>query len=118
MNTTILNPVELKVFMNHVYEYKKGVRRMILDTMNKRYEDFAVKRLKSQGISFFIQRLGEDKINLFFGREECINVLRVLIDCPLNELSPEKDFILGTMLGYDVCGQCERYCKQLKRGCA
>jgi hypothetical protein len=25
-------------------------------------------------------------------------------------LSPEQDFILGAMLGYDICVQCKRYC--------
>ena len=29
-----------------------------------------------------------------------------------NQLTPEEDFILGAMLGYDLCAQCERYCKR------
>lgn len=29
-------------------------------------------------------------------------------------LTPEEDFILGAMLGYDICAQCERYCKRKK----
>ena len=33
-------PAELKVFLNHVYEYKKGVRNMVLYTTNKKYEEF------------------------------------------------------------------------------
>lgn len=48
MMTPDINPVELKVFLNHIYELKKGVRQMVLYTTNKRYEDFAVKRLRSQ----------------------------------------------------------------------
>jgi Protein of unknown function (DUF2023). len=107
-----INPIELKVFLNHIYEFKKGVRQMVLYTANKKYEDYAVKRLSNQGINYFIQPVGGDKINLFFGRAECIKAIRYLVNCPLNELTPEKDFILGAMLGYDVCGQCERYCKQ------
>ena len=35
-----LNPADLKVFLNHIYEFKKGVRRMVLYTTNKKYEDF------------------------------------------------------------------------------
>ncbi len=31
---------------------------------------------------------------------------------PLNQLTPEEDFILGTMLGYDLCAQCERFCER------
>ena len=29
-------PIDLKVLMNHIYEYKKGVRRMVLFTFNKK----------------------------------------------------------------------------------
>ena len=41
---------------------------------------------------------------------ECINAIRFLVNQPLNKLSPEQDFILGAMLGYDICVQCKRYC--------
>ena len=100
-----INPVELKVFLNHIYELKKGVRQMVLYTTKRKYEDFAVKRLINQKINYIIQPVGNDKINLFFGRKECINAIRFLVNQPLNKLSPEQDFILGAMLGYDICGQ-------------
>ena len=102
--------VELKVFLNHIYELKKGVRQMVLYTTKRKYEDFAVKRLINQKINYIIQPVGNDKINLFFGRKECINAIRFLVNQPLNKLSPEQDFILGAMLGYDICAQCKRYC--------
>ena len=35
---------------------------------------------------------------------------RQIIIRPLNKLTPEEDFILGAMLGYDICQQCKRYC--------
>lgn len=105
-----LNPADLKVFLNHVYEYKKGVRKMVLYTVNKKYEEFAVKRLNSQKIDYMIQPVGEDKINLFFGSAECINAIRLVVTQPLNKLTPEQDFILGAVLGYDICAQCKRYC--------
>ena len=98
-----INPVELKVFLNHIYELKKGVRQMVLYTTKRKYEDFAVKRLINQKINYIIQPVGNDKINLFFGRKECINAIRFLVNQPLNKLSPEQDFILGAMLGYDIC---------------
>lgn len=107
-----INPVELKVFLNHIYEFKKGVRQMILFTANKKYEECAVKRLTNQKINYFIQPVGADRINLFFGRKECINAIRYLVNRPLNQLSPEEDFILGAMLGYDICAQCKRYCER------
>lgn len=30
-------PIEMKVLMNHIYEYEKGVRRMVLYTFNVQY---------------------------------------------------------------------------------
>lgn len=107
-----INPVELKVFLNHIYEFKKGVRQMVLYTTNKKYEDFAIKRLANQKINYVIQPVDNDRINLFFGRKECINAIRLLVTQPLNKLFPEQDFILGAMLGYDICMQCERYCER------
>mgnify|MGYP000851600869 len=41
--------------------------------------------------------------------------MRHIITRPLNQLTAEEDFILGTMLGYDLCQQCKRYCNK-KRG--
>lgn len=38
-------PTDMKVLMNHIYEYKKGVRRMVLFTFNERFESFAITRL-------------------------------------------------------------------------
>ena len=48
-------PGEIKVFLNHIYEYKKGVRNMVLCTLNKCYEPIAVERLESQKICFIKQ---------------------------------------------------------------
>ena len=110
MTAPDINPVELKVFLNHIYEYKKGVRQMVLYTTNRKYEAFAVNRLKSQRIKFVIQPVDEERINLFFGKAECINAIRLMVTRPLNLLTPEEDFILGAMLGYDICAQCKRYC--------
>ncbi len=43
---TEILPPDMKVLMNHIYEYKKGVRQMVLFTFNKRYENYATARLK------------------------------------------------------------------------
>ena len=110
-----INPVELKVFLNHIYELKKGVRQMVLYTTNRKYEAFAVRRLKSQCIRFVIQPVDEEWINLFFGKPECIDAIRMMVNRPLNLLTPEEDFILGAMLGYDICAQCKRYCDRKTR---
>ena len=41
-----------------------------------------------------------------------MDAIRNFVKQPLSNLTPEEDFILGTLLGYDICGQCERYCKR------
>lgn len=106
---------DMKVLMNHIYEYKKGVRRMVLFTFNKKYEEFARTRLEHQNIHYIIQPVGNNRLNLFFGRRECLDAIRMMVTRPLNQLTPEEDFILGAMLGYDICAQCERYCERKMR---
>ena len=106
----------LKVLMNHIYELQKGVRQMVLFTCDKRYGDQTVERLESQGIPYVLQPAGQKNLNVYFGRRECLEAIRLIVTRPLNQLTPEEDFILGTMLGYDLCAQCERYCKR-KKGC-
>lgn len=108
-------PEDMKVLVNHIYEFKKGVRRMVLFTFNKRYEQFTVTRLQHQNISYVIQPVGNDRLNLFFGKKECLDAIRLMITKPLCQLTPEEDFILGAMLGYDICAQCERYCERKSR---
>lgn len=103
-------PGEIRIFLNHLYEFKKGIRNMVLHTMNKEYEAFAVQRLKSQNIGYLVQPVDCSKINLYFGKKECLNVVKLLMDRPLNLLTPEEDFIVGAMLGYDICQQCKRFC--------
>ena len=102
----------LKVLMNHIYELDKGVRRMVLFTCNKKYSELAVQRLESQGIPYLLQPAGQQNLNVYFGRRECLEAIRLIVTRPLNQLTPEEDFILGAMLGYDICAQCERYCKR------
>ena len=110
-------PIDMKVLMNHIYEYKKGVRRMVLFTFNKKYEQFAIGRLQRQGIDYVLQPVGNNRLNLFFGSRECLDAIRLIVTRPLNELTPEEDFILGAMLGYDIRVQCERFCQRKCRQC-
>ena len=114
---TELIPADMKVLMNHIYEYKKGVRKMVLFTFNSKYEEYAVNRLRRENIGYIVQAVGNERTNLFFGKDECLDALRLIVTRPLNQLSPEEDFILGAMLGYDICAQCERYCERKARRC-
>ncbi len=110
-------PMDMKVLMNHIYEFKKGVRQMILFTCNKKYEEYATTRLARQNIPYLVRPIGNDRLNLFFGRRECLDAIQLMVTKPLNKLSPEEDFILGAMLGYDIRVQCERYCERKCRTC-
>ena len=105
-------PGEIKVFLNHIYEYKKGVRPLVLYTINKLYEPMATERLRNQGIPFFLQDAGKQSTNIYFGRKECLDAIELFITKPLNLLTPEEDFILGALLGYDLRMQCERFCSR------
>ena len=112
MSPRALESMELKPFSNYLYEYKKGVRNMVLYTMNRKHESAVTTRLRNQKIDYHVQYIGETKINLFFGKLECIEAITKMVNKPLNELSAEEDFILGALLGYDLRVQCERYCKR------
>ncbi len=103
-------PIDMKVLTEQIYQYKKGVRRLSLYTFNKKYQKFATNRLQRQNIKYIIQPVNNTSINLFFGKQECLDAIAPMLDRPLCKLSPEEDFILGTLLGYDICMQCERYC--------
>ena len=61
------------------------------------------------------QPVTDNKVNLYFGNRLCLDAVKTFVHKPLNELSPEEDFMLGAMLGYDITGQCERYCKRKVR---
>ena len=106
---------DLKVFYHHIYEYKKGVRSLILTTEKSIYRKPIESRLTKEKISYAIQDVDKDKINVFFGAKKCIDVIKTFIHKKLNELSPEQDFILGTLLGYNKEAQCDRYLSQIKK---
>lgn len=65
MATERILPSEIRIFLNHIYEFKKGVRNMVLYTMSKDYEAFAVRRLENQHICYMIQEVGAIKSTCF-----------------------------------------------------
>ena len=99
----------MRVFAHHLYEYNKGLRRLILHTTSSEYEELIRLKLERRGIDYIIQHVTEKKINVFFGASCCIEVLRSFPHLNLRKLSPDKDFILGAMLGYDMKIHCRRY---------
>jgi hypothetical protein len=117
MNKATAVSTEMKVLMNHIYEYEKGVRQMVLYTLNGRHQKEVTDRLDSLQIDYAIQHVGNGNINLFFGHKACVDTVRLMIKGPLYNLNPEEDFILGALLGYDINKQCERYCQRKGRQC-
>lgn len=106
---------ELKVFLHHIYEYKKGLRSLILTTEKASNKPVIIDRLNKEKISYLIQNVDEKKINVFFGNPDSVEVIRSFNQPRLNEYTPQQDFILGTLLGYDKIQQCQRYLKMIKK---
>jgi hypothetical protein len=99
----------LRLFHHHAYEYGRGVRALFLMTLVRRELAIVLGRLDALGIDHFVQEVSPAKGNLYFGRPAFVAVARSLVTRPLNELTAEEDFMLGTLLGYDSEQQCRRY---------
>ena len=46
-------PSDLRVLSEQIYQYKKGVRKMVLYTFPERYRQQALDKLERQGIDYF-----------------------------------------------------------------
>lgn len=102
----------MKLLLHHIYEFQKGVRRLILCTMCPTCAELFCERLRRQGIDYLLQPVTDRKVNLYFGEPSCLELVRTFVHKPLNRLTPEEDFMLGAQLGYDLVRQCERYCRR------
>lgn len=102
----------MKIFNHHVYEYKKGLRNLILITTDFEKSQTMIDKLNKRKISFISAIVSATRVNIFFGEKLCIDVLRNFTTLNLTNLSDEEDFILGTMLGYCSKKQCFRYLKR------
>lgn len=111
---TFVRSENTHVFLHHIYEYKKGLRNLILHTTIKENESKIRERLERDRIAYHIYPLGRQKINVFFGEQTCIDVIQQIGKASLAEYTDEEDFILGIMLGYDRRKQCERYLQRKK----
>lgn len=103
---------EIKVVMHMIYEFKKGVRNLVLCTLCPTCAEIVKERLEGQGIDYLVRQVGSRKVNLFFGEKWCVDAVSRFVDKPLNHLTPEEDFMLGAMLGYDIAGQSRRFCER------
>jgi len=99
----------MEVFAHHLYEYGRGLRRLVLHTTRSEYRSAITARLEEKNISYIIKDVTSRKINIFFGAPYCIEVLNTFPHLNLKDLPLDKDFILGAMLGYDMKVHCKRY---------
>lgn len=86
---------------------------MILHTTASESRQLIEKKLQNANIDYIIYDISLSKINIFFGKPECVEIVRRINKPRLNDYTNEEDFILGTMLGYDMLEQCDRYLRRV-----
>ncbi len=104
-----VDPVILKLFHHYLYEYGRGVRALFLMTIGADEVALVAARLRAAGVDHFTQSVSPAKVNIFFGRAAFVETAQAFVTRPLNALTPEEDFMLGTLLGYDREQQCRRF---------
>ena len=103
---------DFKILCHHIYEYHKGLRSLVLHTMNNDERDLVERSLALRNISFCIQPVGDHRMNVFFGNPDCVEIVRGFHSASLSDLTDEEDFMLGIMLGYDRAAQCKRFLRR------
>ncbi len=99
----------MNVFTHHIYEYEKGIRNLVLHTIEKKYLKDIKRKLENRQIEYKIYEIKNGRLNVFFGARDCVEVIRKIGKECLGEYTAEEDFMLGIMLGYDRRRQCERF---------
>lgn len=100
----------MEVLSHLTYEYHKKLRSLALYTFYSSRREKVEQWLRSRHIDYILQEVTPLKYNVFFGDTPCLDVIRHIgNDKPLAQYTPEEDFMLGIMLGYDRLEQCRRY---------
>ncbi len=105
----------MKVLAHLIYEYSKGLRSLALHTIQSSEKEATAERLRSHGLNYIFQQVNPNKYNVFFGDDNCLEIVKTFVEKRITDLSPEEDFILGVMLGYDRKQQFERYLDRVKK---
>lgn len=104
----------MQILVNSIYELNKGVRHLFLLTAGRPDLPGIRRRLEVEGVDYFVQDVNAAKCNVFFGKAALVRTARHIAGKPLNQMSPEEDFMLGTLLSYDKERQCERYLSMIE----
>ena len=105
----------MSIFFHHIYEFRKGLRNLVLYTGDVAERVTIEQRLQREEIAHVVQESGGRRINVFFGNPACVGIVKPWVDRPLNKWTPEEDFMLGIMLGYDRIQQCRRFTQRAQR---
>ncbi|HMP74444.1 MAG TPA: DUF2023 family protein [Kiritimatiellia bacterium] len=105
----------MDVFYHLLYEHSRGLRDLALYTVSEEQRGLVEAELIHEGVSYLFRRLEDGRVNVYFGHSACVDVVRSFGECPHCRLTPEQDFMLGIMLGYDRTRQCERYLGRRKQ---
>lgn len=100
------------VLNTYIYEIKKGTKPLALITVSQERVDRLLDKITKNGLKYALQKI-ENKCNIFFGESDCVDVAKTFLDKNLSQLSAEKDFILGILLGYNRVQLCRRYLNKL-----
>ncbi len=99
----------IQILSHHIYEYRKGLRHLVLHTMPSEDLPEAESILQRRGIDYWVQPINSLKVNLFFGEVRCLKIVQSFQQESLSDYTVEQDFILGILLGYSRMEQCDRY---------
>ena len=106
---TDVNAAVLRIVNHQLYELSKGIRPLSMFTTTEAGSAAVVTRLASKGIAHYVHKACPTKVNVIFGQPVAVATVRRFLTGPLCKLSPEHDFMLGILLGYDREKQCVRY---------
>jgi hypothetical protein len=88
----------VKVFCHHAYEFKKGLRNLVLHTTRAEHRDAIEAKLEAEGIAHLVPPLRNGSIYVCFGNAVSMEVPRGIGAGNLSGRSDEEDFVLGIML--------------------
>lgn len=111
---TVELSADFRILCHHVYEYRKGLRSLVLHTMLNSEREAAEALLHRERIDYIVQPVSPCRFNVYFGDSKCVKIVELFHITQLTNLSDEQDFILGIMLGYSRDAQYERYLHRKK----
>ena len=68
-----------------LYFFAVPLHRRIKSITMRTERNQAVERLESQGIPYVLQPAGQQNLNVYFGRRECLDAIRLIVTRPLNQ---------------------------------